>query len=238
MNSTDIVQNATRTLVGFASGMDSTSSMARQSANLLSLTSLSGGGINPRVDQSSLSSLVDCLTENDCLVEPLASNFVSCTVFKLIGTPPCKDEFGSATEGLDVGEIAQCFLPGNETTSENTTQIVPEDFEASDEDSQNDTLLCLLRAILPPGSEDAINSIVETITSLSGIVMFILDIIQNGLQIPGELILYFFGWALFEDFEFVAPWKWWYCMGSVAIFLAAIEAFKLFAIQKIVWTKR
>jgi hypothetical protein len=68
--------------------------------------------------------------------------------------------------------------------------------------------------------------------------MFIVDIVRNGLQIPGEIILFFFGWALFEDFEFVAPWKWWYCMGSVAIFWAAIELFKIIAVQKIVWTKR
>jgi hypothetical protein len=252
INSTDangtssgIFENATN-IVGFAPGVDSTSSMARQSANLLSLTSESGGGINPYAGLGNLASLVGCLTENECLVEPIARNFISCSVFKLFGTPPCKDEFDTVTEGLDLGAMAQCFLPanGNETVSENATQIVPDGFsldtfEASDEDSQKDTLMCLLRAILPPGTEKAIKSITETIEALSGIVMFVLDILQNGLQIPGELILFFFGWAtVTDDIEFVAPWKWWYCMGSVAIFLVAIELFKLFAVQKIVWTKR
>lgn len=243
MNGTNVLGNAT-TLVGFAPGVDSTTPMARQSTNLLNLASETGGGVNPSVDQGSLSSLVSCLMENDCLEEPLATNFIQCTVFKLIGTPPCKDEFDSATENLDVVELAQCFLPGNETAAENATEIVPDGFsldtnETSDDDSQRDILLCLLRSILPPGAEDAIKSIIETIESLSGIVMFILDIIQNGLQIPGELILFFFGWAILtDDFEFVAPWKWWYCMGSVAIFLAAIELFKIIAVQKIVWTKR
>ena len=244
MNNTDIFENAT-SLVGFAPGVDSTSSMVRQSANLLSLTSESGGGMNPfAIEQGSLGLLVSCLTKNDCLVEPLASNFISCTVFKLIGTPPCKNEFDAAIEGLDLGEIAQCFLQDGEMASENMTQIVPDGFsldafEASAEGSQNDTLMCLLRTILPPGTQNAVNSILEAIESLSGIVMFVVDIIQNGLQIPGELILYFFGWAVFtEDFEFVAPWKWWWCMGSVAIFLAAIETFKIFAVEKIVWTKR
>lgn len=243
MNGTSAFGNAT-SLVGFAPGVDSTTSMARQSANLLSLTSESGGGINPFAEQGSLSSLVSCLTENECLQEPLASNIIQCTVFKLIGTPPCKDEFDSATEGLDIGEMAKCFLPDDETPAENATEIVPDGFsldifEASDDDSQSNTLLCLLRSILPPGAEDAIKSILETIESLNGIVMFILDIVQNGLQIPGELILFFFGWAMLtDDFEFVAPWKWWYCMGSVAIFLAAIELFKIIAVQKIVWTKR
>lgn len=240
--SMDIFENAT-TLVGFEPGVDSTSSFARQSANLLSLTSATGGGINPTVGLGGLSALVGCLTENDCFEEPIASSFISCSVFKLFGTPPCKDEFDSVTEGLDIGEMAKCFLPGNEA-AENATQIVPDGFsldtfEESDEESKNDSLLCLLRAILPPGTEDAINSILETIEALSGIVMFVLDILQNGLQIPGELILFFFGWAeVTEDFEFVAPWKWWYCMGSVAIFLVAIEVFKIFAVQKIVWTKR
>lgn len=242
--SMDIFDNAT-TIVGFAPGVDSTSSIARQSANLLGLTSVSGGGINENIGRGSLSSLVGCLTENDCLVEPIASNFISCSVFKLFGTPPCKDEFDTATEGLDLVEIAKCFLPGDDGAStDNVTQIVPEGFsldtfEATDKEAQTSTLLCLLRAVLPPGTESAIKSIVETIESLSGIVMFVLDILQNGLQIPGELILYFFGWAaLTDDFEFLAPWKWWYCMGSVAIFLAAIEILKLFAVQKIVWTKR
>jgi hypothetical protein len=37
---------------------------------------------------------------------------------------------------------------------------------------------------------------------------------------------------------FAAPYKWWYCMGAVAISLAGIELFKLIAIRFMVWTKR
>ena len=54
-----------------------------------------------------------------------------------------------------------------------------------------------------------------------------------------ELILFFFGWAEYNDSEgFTAPFKWHYCMSSVAIFLLAIEVFKLIAVRFIVWTKR
>jgi hypothetical protein len=67
-----------------------------------------------------------------------------------------------------------------------------------------------------------------------------LEIVEKGLVLlPGELILFFFGSAEYEAGEgIVAPWKWWYCMSSVAIFLAGIEFFKLVAIRFIVWTKR
>lgn len=51
--------------------------------------------------------------------------------------------------------------------------------------------------------------------------------IEKGLSIPipGELILWVFGWAEWdeEDFEFVAPWKWWYCIFAVSMFLIGIE---------------
>lgn len=60
-----------------------------------------------------------------------------------------------------------------------------------------------------------------------------------GLLYPGDLILYFFGWANYVDgVGFVAPYKWYYCMFSVAVFLVAIELFKLLALRFIVWTKR
>lgn len=48
-----------------------------------------------------------------------------------------------------------------------------------------------------------------------------------------------FGWANYNSGEgFVAPFKWYYCLFSVVVFLAAIEVFKLIAVSKIVWTKR
>ena len=69
-NTAGVFDNAT-SVVGFAPGMNSTTPMARQSANLLSLTSESGGGINQFIEQNRVTSLVSCLTENECLESPL-----------------------------------------------------------------------------------------------------------------------------------------------------------------------
>jgi hypothetical protein len=97
----------------------------------------------------------------------------------------------------------------------------------------------LMRALLPPDLIDTIEDIIAIIVSLFGIVMFVLRIVENGIDLPGELILFFFGWAEYQEGEgIVAPFKWWYCMGSVLIFLGGIEFFKLLAIRFIVWTKR
>jgi hypothetical protein len=61
----------------------------------------------------------------------------------------------------------------------------------------------------------------------------------------GSGILYFFGWAELDkenwDSEgsvFAAPFRWYYCMFLVAIFLVTIEIFKLIAVRFCVWTKR
>lgn len=114
--------------------------------------------------------------------------------------------------------------------SRNTS--IPEE----DKDKSLDLVLCLAGAILPP---DAQREIMEIANDLFNIAGFVFDIIENGINIPGELILYFFGWGQYTETDgFVAPFKWYYCMFSVAIFLIAIENFKLVALRFIVWTKR
>jgi len=106
----------------------------------------------------------------------------------------------------------------------------------TDEDNSLDMVLCLAGALLP---QDAKNQISDIINDLLGIATFVFDIMEKGIYIPGELILFVFGWANYNDDEgFSAPFKWYYCMFSVAIFLIAIEIFKLFALRFIVWTKR
>lgn len=105
-----------------------------------------------------------------------------------------------------------------------------------DKDGSRDLVLCLVGALLP---QDALNEIMDIANNLLGIAGFVFDVVENGISIPGELILFVFGWAEYVEGEgFVAPWKWYYCMFSVAIFLIAIEIFKLIAVRFIVWTKR
>ena len=155
-----------------------------------------------------------------------------------------KDEFAAAIASIDVEEVTKCFLPavGNETAMI-SDGFVPSTFSMEtygemEDDSQLELILCLLRAILPPEAIDAIDLIISIIQDLYGIVLFLFEILENGIKIPGEVILFFFGWAEFESGRIVAGFKWWYCMGSVAIFLLAIEIFKLFSTRFIVWTKR
>jgi hypothetical protein len=87
---------------------------------------------------------------------------------------------------------------------------------------------------------DDIGSLIDFADLLWGLLPVIADLIENGLKIPGDLILYFFGWAEFDpdNGRFETPYKWHYCMTSVVIFLGSLEIIKLFAIRFIVWTKR
>lgn len=105
-----------------------------------------------------------------------------------------------------------------------------------EEDGMLDFALCMAGALLPA---DAKNQIMDIVNDLTGIASFVFDVIDKGIYIPGELILFVFGWAEYRENEgFVAPFKWYYCMFAVSIFLIAIEIFKLGALSFIVWTKR
>lgn len=103
-----------------------------------------------------------------------------------------------------------------------------------------DQVMCLLRAILPPDIVQFVEDLMRIFDSLVGLIPVTINLVdQGGLFLPGEVILAFFGWAKFSiETGFMAPWKWWYCMGAVAIFLGFIESMKLFAISFIVWTNR
>ncbi|KAL7543865.1 hypothetical protein ACHAXR_013237 [Thalassiosira sp. AJA248-18] len=118
-------------------------------------------------------------------------------------------------------------VPGD--TPENR---IPED----QNDVSLDFVVCIVGALLPT---DAKNEVMDIVNDMLGIAGFVFDVIDQGIHVPGELILFVFGWAEFDLGEgFVAPFKWYYCMFSVAIFLAAIEIFKLLALRHFVWTKR
>lgn len=229
-------------------------SVEQQGLTFLNLALQAGPGTNEQSGIGALAAWIACMTANDCLVEPLFGNFVSCNIVAFPppfgASPPCKDELNVVTETVNFTAIGQCLAPALNGTdslslsdgSGSFARGVPEELTEEDlallsESDELQTLFCLLRALLPPGAVDEIASILERAYNLGVFIVDVIDGLAN-LSIPGELILFVFGWADLEDGEFDAPYKWFYCMTSVAIFLAGIELFKLLAIRYVVWTKR
>ena len=98
--------------------------------------------------------------------------------------------------------------------------------------------LCESESSTLAGIQDTKTRMLEIIEKVSGIGGIVIDIITTGVYLPGEVILWVFGWAELENRQITAPHKWFYCMFAVACFLGGIELFKLFSIRFIVWTKR
>jgi len=242
-----------------------TNRVARQAAAFTDLALRAGPNPNPNYDWNSsgivaLADLLGCWIENDCLEEnPPWIGIITCSIFSFPRPPVCGDEFDFAGEVINVSNVLDCLeplLPENVTLpslpfSEAKNEITVESFERASDLEKLGVVLCLLRELLPSGLvsdvEDAVEeaiaelkrAIQELIELVTGLIGIIVDIFENGLQIPGELILLVFGWAEFEPGEGLsAPWKWWYCMFSVAMFIAGLEILKLGALQFVVWTKR
>lgn len=248
-----VVNDNSSSLLLFGGDVLPTEQQYRQISSFVGLALNAEDGINE--EGRNLPSLIDCTISNGCFSDPEtdpSSAFVTCYIFNGLRGPPCSEEFNAVIKDIDLEEIRNCFDDGNSTDNNQTiwedeaTSFLPpfvteRTFDSMDDDNKRDTVLCLMKALLPQDKIDAIERIVEIIQKLIGVVLVVLEILRGGiLSIPGELILFFFSWAEFDETEMsiVAPHKWWYCMGSVMIFLAAIEVFKLIAIQKIVWTKR
>lgn len=253
-------ENATNALF-FPTGTDlSGDSVANAASNFLSMAVAAGPGSNTDWNNSgivSVGNLVDCMVANDCLVEPLATNFISCCVFDLFNEPPCKDELNQALENVNISGVVDCVQPyiidgavegvtsgltsGLNLTLPNPLDSLTEESVGNmSSDSEMDMVLCLLRVLMPPGTFD---SLVQSVTDVLGIALdvvpIVIDIVENGLSIPGELILSIFSWAEWQpEVGLVAPYKWWYCMFAVAMFLVGMEILKLLALQFVVWTKR
>lgn len=193
--------------------------------------------------------LVRCLVENDCLVDPIAPNFISCTIARFPPPPPCREAFETATEAIDIQDLLSCFEPISNSTvaldaSTGFARGVPEDFtveefERSSKANQMRIVVCLIGQLLPPGlGDDLKDRLVEIIKKAWDLIVIVINILENGIWLPGDVILWVFGWAEFEDGKINSDFKWYYCMFAVACFLGGIELFKLFAISFIVWTKR
>ncbi|KAL7553130.1 hypothetical protein ACHAWF_016381, partial [Thalassiosira exigua] len=233
-----------------------------QLSSIFELVAEAPDGSNP--NNMKLPSLIECTLTRGCFAdqnETLSAGFIDCYLFSgFLSDPPCHSEFSSVLETVNLTEIAKCILPGNVEVGVQWSSPEIEPFEVKeslptnirrpsvpgdtsenpipdkDKDGSLDFVLCLVGALLP---QDAKNEIMDIVSTLSGVAGFVFDVIDNGIYIPGELILYVFGWAEYKQGEgFVAPFKWYYCMFAVAVFLVAIEMFKLLALRFIVWTKR
>ena len=204
---------------------------AEEISRMISLVLAAGPGTNNKTEGffdngDSFSAWVDCMVANKCLVEPVLATFVSCNIFNFPSGPACAEQFDTLTADLN---ITQCL--------ENAITI--ELFQQGSNAQQFDTVKCILQNILPDVSvSEIVTGISKVVNDLYEIAMFVIDIIQNGIVLPANVILWFFGWGKFEDGEFIAPYKWHYCMTAVVIFLICVEILKLVAIRFIVWTKR
>lgn len=228
----------------------SPASTATQSANFVNLAIQAGPNPDQGYDWENsgivgLTALLDCMVENDCLVDPVPVNFVRCTIVDFPSSPACQDEFDKAMENVDIEGVLGCFdnvPPGNST--EPLPSYVPsnfalEQFQEMEQPDQLEVVLCLVAVLLPPGLvEDIISEILPIVDVLFGIAMIVIRIFEEGIKLPGEVILWVFGWAEWQDGGLVAPWKWNYCVVALVVFLASIEILKLLSIRFIVWTKR
>ena len=253
----------------FPTGTDlSPASSASQSANFLSLAIAAGPGSNYDWENSGIvavGSLLSCMVTNECLVDGVIENFVSCCIFRFVGDPPCKDEFDNAIEKVDIAKVlTECVVDDPDINDEEettdvssvnvTTPGLPSNFasvyERTGSDGQLQMVLCFIRVLLPPGLiDDVTDRLLELFKKLFGVIIDVIDIIDdiiengvsiidNGVSLPGEVILFVFGWAELENGKLEAPYKWYYCMFAVRMFLAGIELFKLIAIWFIIWTNR
>jgi hypothetical protein len=163
------------------------------------------------------------------MVEPVHTNFILCTAdFSSV----CANEFRDLISHHEDGEnqIAKCF--DNDSYYHGESDVLTKTTE-----SHHKVASCMMRKLLP---SRGVSSIIRGFRDLQKIVMAIQDIVEKGLDIPGDAILFYFGWAQFDTntLTFEAPWKWHYCVTAVSIFLVGMELIKLFAVNFIVWTKR
>jgi hypothetical protein len=200
--------------------------------------------------------------------EALSSMFISCYLFSgILSRPPCNNELNAVMETVNITTVASCFVGDDDVISsledhniflgQTPDNALP---DRTDNDNSLAFVLCLAGALLPDDAERKILDIIYELMRIAGVVI---KVVNNGILIPGELdialtlcnqtpvitntrivfpgelILFFFGWANYDaGVGFASPYKWYYCMFAVGVFLIAIEVFKLVALRFIVWTKR
>merc|ERR1712157_9676 len=92
------------------------------------------------------------MTTNDCLVEPLLDNFVSCNVFNFPRAPPCEGEFDNLMTDVDIGK---CFGSLIEDGIGSLVGGVKDDSESmnafnnASKSTKLDAVSCLVQEIVP-----------------------------------------------------------------------------------------
>lgn len=164
---------------------------AAQGAALLGLVLHAGEGENSAESKDDFRNLLECMVENKCLVEPVHSNFLECNV---IGndsqvTPVCFDHFSAVIANLEDSErqVGECFIDTIGQTESSSSTGVPATFklDAYTEKEHREIASCLTRKLLVKGPKLGLKSVLNGFSELWDIVMFIQDIIENGIDIPG-----------------------------------------------------
>jgi hypothetical protein len=226
----------------FKGGTDlSSDGDAHQAAALLNLVSESRPSRNIEWNNSfmaELASFIECGMQNNCFADPVKLNFMRCFIFNIPRPPPCKSEFDAAAGVLvDGGQgIAKCLA--NRLGDDERMIETEEQYNALPAAIQENAVLCLLNTVLPAGALEQtlvqVGSLVQNVSGVGAVVINVAETLRKGL--PGEVILFVFGWAVFQDGELVAPYKWWYCLFAVSMFIVRIEVVKVFGTRFIVWT--
>ena len=182
---------------------------AAQASRLMGLVLHAGDGENVDTPESyvDLKELMTCLVENNCLVEPVPTNFIQCTAAAVTAsdafddhtspTPTCANEFNAVVSHMDDGDhkVAKCFLDlGFEDTHTTIagSALYPFSIDEIMESEQNRNIAsCLTRKLLPAGDILGPRAVLRGFGDLWEIVMFIKDIIEQGISIPGDAICKF-----------------------------------------------
>ena len=130
------------------------------------------------------------MVENKCLVEPVPTNFLECNVVSNDPhvSPVCFDQFSAVIANLEDSErhVGECFIDMIDHAEPSSTGV-PASFklDAYTETEHRDIASCLTRKLLIEGPDLGLNSIIKGFSELWDIVMFIQEIIEKGIDIPG-----------------------------------------------------
>ena len=108
-----LTDDNTTSVIGFAgSGGRENNQSRQQIASFMSLVGSAGPGTNE--NSGDFFPLANCTLASNCFRDQdqtLAGGFIDCYIFSgLFDTPPCKDEFGSFLEGINISSILPCFI--------------------------------------------------------------------------------------------------------------------------------